>query len=266
MDFFSMLEENINKKKSLLCVGLDPVVENLENIQDVSDILVKQNKRIIEAVLPYTVCFKPNSAFYEAWGVAGLKALSITINMIPADVPIILDTKRNDIGNTAKAYARAVFEYYRVHATTLNPYMGKQSVEPFLAWPGKALFMLCRTSNPGAEQIQELLVMDKQKKAEAPLYVKIAQQAASWAGNIGLVVAGNDYQALSTIRKLLPQVWILAPGIGTQGGAIEKAVAVGMNKQKKGIIPVVVRSITHDPDPANKAKYYRDKIQEALSG
>jgi orotidine-5'-phosphate decarboxylase len=126
--------------------------------------------------------------------------------------------------------------------------------------------MLCRTSNPGAEQIQELLVMDKQKKAEAPLYVKIAQQAASWAGNIGLVVAGNDYQALSTIRKLLPQVWILAPGIGTQGGAIEKAVAVGMNKQKKGIIPVVVRSITHDPDPANKAKYYRDKIQEALSG
>lgn len=263
-DFFSILTESMKSKESLLCVGLDPQ-DIPEGTGDIITTIVDMNRRLIEETYPYAACYKPNIAFYEAYGHKGFKALEETIRQIPEGIPIILDTKRSDIGNTAGAYARGIFKELNVHATTLNPYLGKESVLPFLKFKDRGLFLLCRTTNPGSNAIQELDVKQKNMLAEKtnPLYLCIAEEVCSWGTNIGLVVAGNDPGALKAVREILPDIWILAPGIGAQGGVVDEAIFAGIRNDGYGLIISVSRGIARASSPGKEAESFRNLINRA---
>lgn len=255
MNFYEKLEAQCRAKNSLLCIGLDPVV----NGEVVFDEIVKKNRRIIEETADLCVCYKPNIAFYEAYGEEGMQALQATLDLIPKEIPVLLDAKRGDIGNTAKAYAKAAFEVWQADAVTLSPYMGKTSAEPFLQYADKGCFELCRTSNPGAERLQQLAVGDERE----PLFLTVAKEVCSWSPQIGLVVAGNDPESLAAVRSLLPQVWLLAPGIGAQGGSMFEAVQASLRSDGLGVLPVVVRAICEAPDIRQAAADFCDEINRA---
>ncbi|MBN1836357.1 MAG: orotidine-5'-phosphate decarboxylase [Spirochaetales bacterium] len=260
--FFARLERCCRDKDSLLCVGLDPRPDGPGGLQTPREVL-EHNREVIEATLPYAACYKPNIAFYEAYGLPGLRVLRDTLSAIPAEVPVVLDAKRNDIGQTAVAYARALFEGWGVDAVTLNPYLGRESLAPFLSHSGKGLFLLCRTSNPGSGDLQGLTLAGGR-----PLYLEVAREALSWSGEpgrIGLVVGATDPEALALVRREQPDPWILCPGIGAQGGDLERAVQAGCREDAQGLLVVVGRDIYRDPDPAGKARSYRDRIRSAAA-
>jgi uridine monophosphate synthetase len=257
-NFFSRLTEACERKQSLLCVGLDPRIENRET-SDITAALVEHNRRIIGETCAYAACYKPNIAFYEAFGPRGLQALLETLRLIPGDVPVIIDAKRNDIGATAEAYARSLFACFGADAITVNAYLGKESLDPFLAYPGKGLFVLCRTSNPGSRSIQMLPVGGR------PLYLEIARQAEAWGPRFGLVSGATDPQALARIRSELPDIWLLAPGIGAQGGPLEDCLRAGLRADGLGILPVAARAISRADRPGAAARRLRDDINAIRS-
>ena len=259
MSFFSKLEDRIRTKNTLLCIGLDPRVPEGS---DPYEFITARNRTVIEETAEYTACYKPNIAFYEAFGIPGMKALEETMKMIPDDIPVIIDAKRNDIGATAEAYTKAIFNVLGSDAVTLNPYMGLTSARPWLEYRDKGYFMLCRTSNPGAADIQELIVTGPSGE-KTPLFLHLAKLISSWSGRIGLVVGGNDPASLKKVRELLPDVWLLAPGIGTQGGSIEEAITAGIRADGTGILPMVGRAVYNDDDPGMRAKEYRDALNAA---
>ncbi len=258
MDFFSRLDELVDRKNSCLCVGLDPYFDRRtieeKGLAACIDAAREANLRIIEAASPYTICFKPNIAFYEALGSGGMDLLRTSIGAIPEDIPVLIDAKRGDIGSTARAYAEAIFGDLDADAVTLSPYLGRESVEPFLEWKDKGLFLLCRTSNPGSGVFQDLRIENK------PLYVRIAREAGSWTQNIGLVVAGNDLEALAAVRSAAPKAWFLSPGIGAQGGRAEDALRAGARADGSGVLVVAARTIAGADDPGMAAKALRDEI------
>jgi len=256
MDFFNELEKQCREKDSLLCVGLDPRVE-AATPEEARLKIVEANQLLIEAVSEYAVCFKPNMAFYEAWGEQGIEALKDTLALIPEEIPVLLDGKRGDIGPTVEAYATAAFDDLGVDAITVAPYMGRDSALPFLSREGKGIFVLARTSNPSAGEFQDLLIGDE------PLYLKVAKQAASWNSRVGLVVAGNDTQALGLLRENLPETWFLSPGIGAQGGNMDLAIAQGMRADGLGILPNVSRALADAHDPGSAAREYVEEIRKA---
>ena len=258
MSFFRKLSASCRSKQSLLCVGLDPRIADTDSPKKT---IVEVNRRIVDATLPFTVAYKPNIAFYECYGPAGLEALSETLDLIPDDVPVIIDAKRNDIGATAEAYARGIFDFFGADAVTLNGYLGKDSIDPFLAYKGKGLFLLCRTSNPGGRDFQTLPVTGS--AGETPLYMEMARTACGWSDDVGLVVAGNDPASLTEVRAALPDVWILAPGIGAQGGSIDEAVGAAVREDGLGVLPMVGRAIAGADDPSAAAKAYRDDLNAA---
>lgn len=258
MDFFLKLEQQCKSKNSLLCVGLDPVV-NCSDATSAKAAIIEQNKKIISETIDYSVCYKPNIAFYEAWGASGLEALHETLALIPKEIPILLDAKRGDIGNTATAYAKAAFDILNADAITLSPYMGKSSAEPFFEYQNKGFFFLCRTSNAGASEIQEEL-----DGLATPFYINIARKALSWAPNrVGLVVAGNEIAALSNVRQNFKDAWLLSPGIGAQGGSMSEAVNAGIREDGLGLLPVVVRAIAKSDNPKAAAKEFVDQLNQA---
>jgi len=257
--FFLRLEEACRQKQSLLCVGLDPRI-SIGGNENIVSAIVGFNSRIIEQTDQYAACFKPNIAFYEAFGPEGLEALKETIALIPEGTPVIIDCKRNDIGQTAGAYAEAIFGYYGADCATINPYLGNESVLPFLEYSGKGLFALCRTSNPGSEAIQGLTVL---KSSMNPLYIEIALEVSNWGKDIGLVVGATDIEALIRVRRELPEIWILAPGIGVQGGSLEKSVSAGIRSDKLGLLTVAARMISQDPHPGEMAGILRERINSA---
>jgi uridine monophosphate synthetase len=265
--FFARLEKSCRDKGSLLCVGLDPRLGEAER-RDPAAAIEAQNRRLIERTLPYACCYKPNIAFYEAFGPAGLTALKRTLEMVPRDTPVILDAKRGDIGATAEAYAEALFGWYGADAATVNPYLGGEAVEPLLAREGKAVFALCRTSNPRSGNLQRLRVSGtgRERTEETPLYLQVAREACSWGREVGLVVGATDLEALETVRQALPSVWILCPGIGPQGGSLEQAVRVGRRADGLGLLVAASRVIADAPDPGEQARVYRDRIQRAATG
>jgi uridine monophosphate synthetase len=256
MDFFSHLEEVCHEKNSLLCVGLDPRVEVLPG-QSARNAIVSFNKKLIEATLPFASAYKPNIAFYEAWGEEGLLALEESLALLPEGTPVILDAKRGDIGPTAEAYAVSAYRFPRVGCVTLSPYMGRDAVDPFLKDQSKGVFALARTSNPSAAEIQDLRVKKE------PLYLRVARVAAGWDRRVGLVVAGNDPEALLRLRQALPDTWFLSPGIGAQGGTAEQAVAAGLRRDGLGLLVVVAREIANSSTPAATAQRLRDEINTA---
>jgi uridine monophosphate synthetase len=243
-------------------VGLDPRPEGRQALTTARKI-VEHNRRVIDATAAYAACYKPNIAFYEAYGPPGLEALQETLGSIPPEIPVILDAKRNDIGQTAVAYARALFEGWGVRAVTLNPYLGRESLSPFLAYPGTALFLLCRTSNPESGDLQGLALAGGR-----PLYLEVAREVCSWtdeADRIALVVGATDIGALSRVRAEHPRAWILCPGIGAQGGDLEAALREGCRSDGGGLLAVVGRDIYGDEDPAARARSYRDRIRTVVA-
>ena len=211
--------------------------------------MVRFCHEIIEATAPYVCAFKPNLAFFEVLGPRGMDVFQKVIEAIPDYIPIIVDAKRGDIGNSAGNYACAVFHAYGCDAVTVNPYMGYDSVAPFLAYHDKGIFLLCRTSNPGARDFQDLDVQGEDGQIK-PLYQVVAQQVQSWneADNCGLVVGATYPQELNSIRALCPTLPILIPGVGAQGGDLDAAVAASVDAQGERAIITVSRAILYAGD------------------
>lgn len=225
------------KRSSLLCVGLDPDPERLP-VADMLDF----NRAIIDATCDLVCAYKPNLAFYEAQGAAGLALLQKTIEYIPEDIPVIGDAKRGDIGNTARAYAHALFSVCAFDAVTVNPYLGHDSIEPFTAYQDRGVFLLCRTSNSGAGDFQEL-----QLASGLSLYEVVAQKASLWntSGNIGLVVGATCPAALKRVRSLCPEMLLLIPGTGAQGGGLAEAVLQGTDSLGEKAVFSVSRQVLY---------------------
>lgn len=223
------------------------------------------NKAIIEATADLVCAYKPNFAFYEALGIEGLDILEKTIKFIPSHLPIIGDAKRNDIGNTAKAYARALFSAFGCDAATVNPYLGFDSTQPFLEYKDKGVFILCHTSNPGALDFQGLTCT-----TGLPLYEVVAQKAKEWNvyDNVGLVVGATYPGELKRLRQLCPEMVILIPGIGAQGGDLALAVKYGVNTRGGGAIISISRQILYastGKDFAQAARRVAGKFQNQIN-
>jgi uridine monophosphate synthetase len=264
MSFFSRLENRALQADSLLCVGLDPHVPDLPapTAEAARDFCL----RLIEATSEVAAAFKPNSAFFEAFGPQGIAVLAQVIAAVPAAIPVILDAKRGDIASTAEAYAQAAFRTLGAGAVTINPYLGRDSVEPFLADAERGVFLLCKTSNPGAADIQDLQVWPAGHPQATPggqrLYEHVALLAQSWNSrdNVGLVVGSTQPEALRRVRALAPGLWILAPGVGAQGGDLRLALQAGLRADGLGMLIPVSRALSHTADPARVARELRDQI------
>lgn len=253
MNYLAKLENAMRSRRSLLCLGLDPDPERLP----VAD-LTAFNRAVIQATADLVCAYKPNFAFYEQLGRAGWDALDATLAAIPPDVPVIADAKRGDIGNTAAAYARACFDALGCDAVTVNPYLGRDAIEPFLAYTDRGVYLLCRTSNPGGADFQDLLVQTGGAAAE-PLYQVVARRAAAWntRGNLGLVIGATYPAELATVRGLAPDLPLLVPGIGAQGGDLAAVLTAAAG----GSGPVVInvsRQILYASSGADYAERARD--------
>lgn len=267
-DFFTKLEQAVERNDSLLCVGLDPTPEQLparyrSQAGSVADAIVAWNRAIIEQTADLVCAYKPNIAFYEALGNAGLDALRASLEAIPADIPVILDAKRGDIGSTAEAYAKACFEVFRADAVTLSPYLGRDSIEAFARYADKGLFVLCHTSNPSAGEFQELEIADWRsldREPNQPLYIHVARAAVAWSPKVALVVGATFPEAVARVRSVAPQRWFLVPGIGAQGGDLEATLNAGLRNDGRGVIVNASRSIAHASDPRRAAQEMREAI------
>ena len=259
MKFIDKLLSASRKNNSWLCIGLDPNPE-LMPPTDVSQF----NKAIIEATSDLVCAYKPNLAFYEALGAEGLAILEHTVKHIPSDIPVIGDAKRGDIGNTAGAYARALFSVLGFDAATVNPYLGHDSVEPFISYQDKGVFILCRTSNKGAADLQDLATDG------LALYEVVARKAKEWNtyGNVGLVVGATYPEELKRIRSICPQMPLLIPGIGAQGGDLISAVSYGVDARGEKAIINVSRQILYaskENDFAKTARSVAERIRNEIN-
>ena len=227
------LFENIKRKKSFLCVGLDTDITKIpEHLFEDEDAMFRFNKAIIDATAPYCVAYKPNLAFYESIGLAGWDVLDRTIEYIRTNYPdqfLIADAKRGDIGNTSAMYARTFFGNMDFDTVTVAPYMGEDSVSPFLAYPGKFVTLLALTSNKGAFDFQ--LMEDKEDGKR--LFEKVLETSQKWGNEDQLmyVVGATKAEMLEAIRKIVPNHFLLVPGVGAQGGSLQAVAQYGMNNQ-----------------------------------
>ncbi len=277
--FFSFLEKRVDDCSSLLCVGLDPHISDLKEPTAAS--ALDFCLTLIKQTAPYAAAFKPNAAFFEVFGAEGWTALKQVIEAIDAEskrlgslIPVVLDAKRGDISSTADAYAKSAFDSLGAHCITLSPYLGKDSIDPFIQNSEKGIFLLCKTSNPGSGDLQDVLVLDEErgkKKEEGdlfppssfhPMYIHVAQLADQWntKNNIGLVVGATHIEPMKRIRAAAPDLWFLAPGVGAQGGELESAMKAGLRKDGKGMLIPISRGISRAESPAKAAAEIRDQM------
>jgi orotidine-5'-phosphate decarboxylase len=276
--------------RTLLCVGLDPEWERLPASLQAEgagtgagagagtdegtdeEAIFAFTSAIADATADLVCAFKPNVAFYEAHGVAGLRALTRLVAHIHAQhpaVPVLLDAKRGDMGNTSRAYARAVFNVLGADAVTLHPYLGRDGIEPFLGYADRGAFILCRTSNPGSGELQSLRVHGE-GGAEEPLYLAVARLVAEgWntRGNCGLVVGATYPDELRLVREAAGHLPILVPGIGAQGGDLEASVRAGMDSRGAGLLISASRSILYassGEDYAEAARRAAARLRDAI--
>lgn len=251
------LHEQILQKKSFLCVGLDPDLAKIpQHLLETEDPIFEFNKAIIDATHDLTVGYKPNTAFFEAYGIKGWISLQKTINYINENYPeifTIADAKRGDIGNTSSMYAKAFFEDLNFDSVTVAPYMGKDSVEPFLAFENKHTIMLALTSNEGAFDFQTLNTDGKE------LYKQVLETSKTWKNseNLMYVVGATKAEYFTEIRKIVPDSFLLVPGIGAQGGSLSEVCKYGMN-DKVGLLVNSARAIIY----ASKGTDFAEKARE----
>ncbi len=227
MRFVEKLLNISRKNNSLVCVGLDTDLKKIPKfLLEEKDSIFAFNQKIIDVTSDLVCAYKPNMAFYEASGSKGWDALKKTCEYVPQEIPIIIDAKRGDIGNTAKMYAKAFFEGLKADAVTVNPYMGEDALSPFLEYQDRCAFVLCLTSNEGASDFQLALIDGR------PLYEIVAEKVLSWneKNNCGLVVGATYPEQLKRIREIVPSLPILIPGIGAQAGDIESTVKFGTDE------------------------------------
>lgn len=260
--FFSFLEKRVDDCSSLLCIGLDPHVSDIKT--PTADAARDFCLNLVKQTAPYAAAFKPNAAFFEVFGAAGWTALKDVIDAIQEEshrmgsmIPVILDAKRGDIASTADAYAKSAFENLDADCITLSPYLGKDSIEPFLQRSEKGVFLLCKTSNPGSGDLQDLVLSDG-----SLLYEHVAELAQQWntKNNIGLVVGATHIDALKRVRAAAPELWFLAPGVGAQGGELESALKAGLRNDGKGMLLPVSRGIARAEKPGLAAAELRDEM------
>jgi len=255
------LHEQILLKKSFLCVGLDPDLTKIPpHLLETEDPIFEFNKAIIDATHDLAVGYKPNTAFFEAYGIKGWLSLQKTINYINENFPeifTIADAKRGDIGNTSSMYAKAFFEDLNFDSVTVAPYMGKDSVEPFLAFENKHTIMLALTSNEGAFDFQTLTTNGKE------LYKQVLETSITWKNshNLMYVVGATKAEYFADIRKIVPDSFLLVPGIGAQGGSLSEVCRYGMN-DKVGLLVNSARAIIYASKGTDFAEMARE---EALS-
>jgi orotidine-5'-phosphate decarboxylase len=253
----------VEKIDSLLCVGLDGSLDRLpEQFKQDDYPLFAFNKWIIEQTNRFAAAYKPNIAFYEARGETGLRELRMTLEYLREKHPDILticDAKRADIGNTSEAYAKAIFDELGFDSVTLHPYLGRDALMPFLEREEKACIILCRTSNEGAGEFQDLMVGKKR------LWQLVAETVANeWntRGNCMLVVGATYPNEMRIVRETVGEMTLLVPGIGVQGGNVEQTVTAGLNSAGRGLIINAARGIIFAEDPAKAARELRDGINE----
>ena len=275
MNFQQKLDRVVKKNKSLVCVGLDSDIEKIpKHIREKEHPQTTFNKMIIDATYDLVCAYKPNSAFYEAEGKKGIAELKMTCNYLRKkypEIPIILDAKRADIGSTNRGYVKFVFDFLKVDAITLHPYLGKEALQLFLDFKDKGCIILCKTSNPGSDEFQNLTVSDKYhlthdrrqdgKANLYQLYQFVAKKVArDWNknGNCLLVVGATYPKELKEVRKIVGEMTILIPGIGAQGGDLKETLRYGLNSKKSGIIINSSRGIIF----ASKEKDFEEKARE----
>jgi len=263
MNFVDKLKKAIEKNDSLLCVGLDVEIEKLPaNFRRTIDSVVEFNRNIIESTCDLVCAYKINSAFYEALGVRGLEILKATIDLVPDDIPVILDSKRGDISSSARMYARGAFVELGADAITVNPYFGIEAVEPFVEFQDKFVFVVVLSSNQGALDFQYLRCADKflfQVVAEKFLNSKFE--------NIGFVVGATRGEDIKFVRELSDEKLFLIPGAGAQGGNLEVALKYGINKDKIALVNVsraIIYALGMD-DFASEARKEAIKFKEQIN-
>jgi uridine monophosphate synthetase len=251
--FFTRLSNTARATNSLLCVGIDPPLDGVPDA-------LEFGRRILDSTRDAACVYKPNSAFFEARGPKGLEAMRTLIHEIhSAGLPVILDAKRGDISSTADAYAKAAFDVMEADAITFNPLLGGDSAKSFTSRADKGVFVLCHTSNPGSRELQEL------DAGGIPLYLRIAALALSWNENrnVGLVAGATFPEVLARVRDAAFGMWILLPGVGSQGGDLESSLSAGLSDGGDGVIVNVSRGISGASDPKKAALEYRDRINRA---
>lgn len=266
------LIENIRRKKSFLCVGLDTDIKKVPaHIAEGPDPIFTFNKAIIDATADYCVAYKPNLAFYESFGAEGWVALEKTVKYLRENYPdqfIIADAKRGDIGNTSQLYARSFFEHLGVDSITVAPYMGQDSVTPFLGYPGKWVILLALTSNKGSHDFQ--LTKDE---SGTPLFEKVISTSSQWADpdEMMYVVGATQGRMFEDIRRVAPQSFLLVPGVGAQGGSLEEVCKYGMTADC-GLLVNSSRGIIYASSgedfaekAAEEARKLRDQMADELS-
>jgi len=250
--------------QSLLCVGLDVDFAKIPKRYKAEKYpQFEFGKWIIDQTAPFAAAFKPNTAFYEARGAQGWAELKMTVDYLRAKYPdtvTVCDAKRADIGNTNQEYVTAIFDELGFDAVTLHPYLGREALEPFFARKDKACIVLCRTSNPGAGEFQDLRVDGK------PLWQTVAEKVSrDWNanGNCMLVVGATYPEEMRVVRSLAPEMTLLVPGVGAQGGDVVAVVSAGLDGQGKGMMISVSRAILFSDDPAAAARGFRDQMNAA---
>lgn len=260
------LFENIQKKKSFLCVGLDTDINKIPRyLLDTTDPIFAFNKQIIDATHDVTVAYKPNLAFYESLGVNGWNSLEKTVNYLKYNYPdifIIADAKRGDIGNTSAMYAKAFFDHMEFDSVTVAPYMGEDSVKPFLTYVDKWVILLALTSNKGAADFQYMTENDER------LFERVIKKSAEWGTeeNLMYVVGATKAEMLADIRQIIPNHFLLVPGVGAQGGSLEEVAKNGMN-DKCGLLVNSSRGIIYASDGedfATKAREAAIDVQKQM--
>ncbi|MBI2909484.1 MAG: orotidine-5'-phosphate decarboxylase [Chloroflexi bacterium] len=252
MSFYDRLREAVRAHRSLVCVGLDPDPALMPAV-DVLDF----NRAVVDATWELVAAYKLNLAFYEAMGLPGLEAMRKTVGHISKPVIVIGDGKRGDIGNTSRAYAHALFDVFGFDAATVNPYLGGDGIAPFADYADRGVFLLCRTSNDGARDFQDLTVLPSGRR----LYEAVAEMSQRWNhnSNVGLVVGATYPEELQRIRELCPEMPFLIPGVGAQGGDLEAAARFGA--QGGGALINSSRGIIY----ASKAKDFAEAARRAAS-
>ncbi len=247
--FSQKLREAQQANNSFLCIGLDPDPERLPQPHIPSFI-----QEIVDATKDITCAYKPNIAFFEALGLGGMQTMLEAIRSVPKHIPIIVDAKRGDIGNTARFYAKALFDIYKFDAATVNPYGGRDAVQPFVDYADRGVFVWCRGSNPSAADFQDLPLSDG-----SLLYESVALRAREWNthGNIGLVAGATWPDQIERMRELCPDMLLLVPGVGAQEGELEAAVQAAMDADGGGFLINAARGVLYASKGADYARAAR---------